>query len=134
MTSALAAAFRRIFPVLTLLLALAVPGAAAFAWQAGYGAGTVLALLLGGTFAFVAVFGFLALQIETADRLVRLAAGGQPRRPASPVAVEEPSGAVGGMNPAPVTAAHGPVRPQDRRGAGPERGGRVEPMLTAARR
>lgn len=134
MTSTLAGAFRASFKAIVIALALAVLAGAAGYVMAGGNALLAVVFAALGLAVLVALFGFVALQMEMADHLQRIAAAVEGQgAPAAPRPATTDA-AVSGVRPQPLRGAEEPAlrapvappRPQ-----GPQ--GRVEPQLTLRR-
>lgn len=136
MTSTLAGAFRASFKAIVIAFALAVLAGALGYFMAGGNALLAVVFALLGLAFLVALFGFVALQIENTELLARIAAAveGQGGPPARMVELaDEPAvvrarpaaAAVRAEEPA-LRAPAAPRKPQ-----GPQ--GRVEPMVTLRR-
>ena len=133
MTSTLAGAFRASFKAIVIAFALAVLAGAVGYFMAGGNALLAVVFALLGLAFLVALFGFVALQIENTDLLTRIAAavegqGGPPARLVE--VVEEP--ALRGRVATPRVeepALRAPAAP--RKPQGPQ--GRVEPAVTLRR-
>lgn len=133
MTSTLAGAFRASFKAIVIAFALAVLAGAVGYFMAGGNALLAVVFALLGLAFLVALFGFVALQIENTELLTRIAAavegqGGPPARMVE--VVEEP--ALRGRVATPRVeepALRAPAAP--RKPQGPQ--GRVEPMVTLRR-
>lgn len=133
MTSTLAGAFRASFKAIVIAFALAVLAGAVGYFMAGGNALLAVVFALLGLAFLVALFGFVALQIENTELLTRIAAavegqGGQTARLVD--VTEEP--ALRGRVAAPRAeepALRAPAAP--RKPQGPQ--GRVEPAVTLRR-
>jgi hypothetical protein len=128
MTSTLAASFRALFSTLTVVAVLAILGASALVWYAGYGLVPALGLLIGGLILLVAAFGLVAIQIENNELLAVIAeALTHPAADRAPVAgAPRPQASA---EPLLLRPASAPA-PQP---APAPRAGRVEPVLSARR-
>lgn len=133
MTSTLAGAFRASFKAIVIAFALAVLAGAVGYFMAGGNALLAVVFALLGLAFLVALFGFVALQIENTELLTRIAAavegqGGPPARMVE--VVEEPAlrgrAATPRVEEPALRAPAAPRKPQ-----GPQ--GRVEPMVTLRR-
>ena len=120
MTRRLAALFRSLFPLLAAAAALGVLALAAAVWAQGGGAVRAAGVALFGLLAVVAAFGLVAVQVENAVLLRRIAdaldAEGAADDPAeeedAPAAAPPPVVRLGGRSEPPLRATGPALRPE----------------------
>lgn len=132
MTAAVASLFRRLFAAIVLTFAVLVLVGAIGFYLASGSAFAALGIALAGLALVVALFGAVALQIESNQLLQRIAEATEAQGRQAGPAVAAP-GLVAGRAPLVPATSRGVAAPVVHRPAKQPRQGRVEPVVTLKR-